>query len=186
MFTTSVSLLERLRQPGQTPDWERFVQLYLPLFLRWGGRLGLQQQDADDLAQEVLLVLFKKLPQFTYDKHKSFRSWLYTVFLNKWRDQRRRHILPAAPDAKFPEPAVPDGCEAFDEAEYRQYLGHRALEVMQSQFEPASWKACWACVVEGQSAAQVAAALGLTENAVYIAKCRVLQRLRQELAGLLE
>jgi RNA polymerase sigma-70 factor (ECF subfamily) len=72
------------------------------------------------------------------------------------------------------------------EAEYQQYLVGRAVELMQTDFQPSTWKACWAVVVEGKPAAQVAADLGLTVEAVYAARSRVLRRLRQELSGLLE
>jgi RNA polymerase sigma-70 factor (ECF subfamily) len=75
--------------------------------------------------------------------------------------------------------------DAFWEDEHHKHLVARALEVMQRDYEHATWKACWAFVVEGRSAAEVAAQFGISENAIYIAKCRVLRRLRQELEGLL-
>jgi RNA polymerase sigma-70 factor (ECF subfamily) len=81
---------------------------------------------------------------------------------------------------------VPDAAQEFAEQEYRQYLVGRALRLMRSDFEPATWQACWQHVVEGKSAAAVAAALGISPRAVYVARSRVVARLRQELAGLLE
>ena len=81
---------------------------------------------------------------------------------------------------------APDGIGAFAEVEYQQYVTRRALELMQSEFQPTTWKAFWENVVNERPAADVAAELGLTENAVYLAKGRVLRRLRQELAGLLD
>jgi RNA polymerase sigma-70 factor (ECF subfamily) len=86
------------------------------------------------------------------------------------------------PLEQIPDPAV----DAFWEAEYRQYLCRKALQVMQSQFEPSTWQACWRQVVEGQTAAEVARQLGLSEAAVYVAKFRVLRKLRHELAGLID
>jgi len=94
MDTTPGSLLERLRQPGQPEAWRRFVQLYTPLLFHWARRLGLQEQDAADLIQDVFLVLARKLPDFTYDRRQSFRGWLRTVTLNKWRESARRRGLP--------------------------------------------------------------------------------------------
>src|SRR5207248_3916108 len=114
-----------------------------------------------------------------------FRAWLKTVALNKWRDRRRKEAH-APRTAPLPEPADPHGGEAFWEAEYRRELIGRALEVMRAEFQPTTWKACWEFVACGRPAAEVAAELGISENAVYIAKCRVLRRLRQELAGLLD
>ncbi len=84
------------------------------------------------------------------------------------------------------EVPVADPVEAFWEADYRRHLVGRALEVMQREFQPATWQACWAVVVEGEAPAAVAARLGMTVGAVYAAKCRVLARLRVELEGLLD
>src|ERR1051326_2589927 len=85
MYTTSASLLQRLREPKPDTAWERFVRLYTPLLYYWGRRLGLQQDDAADLAQDVLLTLLEKLPEFSYEHN--FRGWLRTVTHNKWRDR---------------------------------------------------------------------------------------------------
>jgi DNA-directed RNA polymerase specialized sigma24 family protein len=87
MERTPASLLERLRRPGDPDAWARFVALYMPLIYSWGRRVGLQEQDADDLVQDVLLALVRALPSFQYDRHKSFRRWLRTITLNKWRDR---------------------------------------------------------------------------------------------------
>jgi RNA polymerase sigma-70 factor (ECF subfamily) len=94
MDTTPASLLERLRQPNQANAWERFVELYTPLLMYWARRRGLHPQDAADLVQDVFTVLVEKLPEFTYDHRRSFRNWLRTVLVNKWRDHRRRRALP--------------------------------------------------------------------------------------------
>jgi RNA polymerase sigma-70 factor (ECF subfamily) len=82
------------------------------------------------------------------------------------------------------EAACPDGAEAYWEAEYRRHLVGRALDLMQAEFQPTTWMACWEHVVSGKPAAEVAAQLGISLGAVRAAKCRVLRRLRQELAGL--
>jgi RNA polymerase sigma-70 factor (ECF subfamily) len=148
----------------------------------------LQSQDAADLVQEVFAVLVRKLPEFVYDRRQSFRRWLHTVTRNKWRDAcRRRGVLPRESGADgLEEVATPDGADALAEAEYRQHLVRRALEVMQADFEPATWKACWEFVVNGRPAADIARELGISANAVHLAKGRVLRRLRTELEGLLD
>jgi RNA polymerase sigma-70 factor (ECF subfamily) len=188
MHTTPGSLLQRLRQEGKEEPWRRFSELYTPLLYYWARHLGLQQHDAADLVQEVFTVLVRKLPEFTYDREKSFRSWLRTVTLNKWRDFRRRHSEQTLPTengalAELPAPATDD---SLAEKEYRQLLIRRALQIMQADFEPTTWKACWECAAEDRPAAEVAAELGMSLGAVYVAKARVLSRLRQELAGLLD
>jgi RNA polymerase sigma-70 factor (ECF subfamily) len=187
MHTTPVSLLQRLRQSPGPDAWRRFADLYSPLCYYWARRLGLQQSDAADLVQDVFLRLLRKLPEFTYDPGHSFRSWLRTVFVNQWRDNLRR---PAAvgvggSDAGGTEAAAPDDVVALTEAEYRHYLAQRALKLMQAQFQPTTWRACWMQAVEGRPAAEVAAELGISEGAAYVAKCRVLRRLREELDGLI-
>jgi RNA polymerase sigma-70 factor (ECF subfamily) len=186
--STSVSLLERLRQPGQPDAWSRFVELYTPLLFYWARRTGLQSADAADLVQDVFAVLVRKLPEFRYDRQKSFRAWLRTVTLNKWRDRvRRLGRLPvedaeADPDAQ----AGPDGLDELSEQEHRQFLLRQAMETMRAEFQPNTWQACWEHGFRQRPAAEVAAELGISENAVYIAKVRVLRRLRQELQGLLD
>jgi RNA polymerase sigma-70 factor (ECF subfamily) len=186
MNTTSVSLLERLRQPvQQEASWQRFVQLYTPLFFHWARKLGLSADDAADLVQEVLLHLLQKLPEFTYDPHKSFRGWLRTLTVNKYRDYQRRRRVPVAAGEHVPEPAL-DEVADFEEAEYRQHIVKQALQLMQAEFQPQTWRACWEYMILDRSPEAVAQELGLTVNAVYLAKSRVLSRLRQELAGLLD
>jgi RNA polymerase sigma-70 factor (ECF subfamily) len=147
----------------------------------------LQEPDAADLVQEVFALLVQKMPEFVYDQQKSFRSWLRTVTLNKWRDRCRRQGARPHEVTGTQPPDVAESSEAsFSEVEYRQQLVARALELMQAEFHPTTWKACWEFVVMGRPAAEVARQLGITENAVHLAKGRVLRRLRKELDGLLD
>src|ERR1700722_11673297 len=87
---TPASLLQRLRQPDEQGAWERFVDLYTPLIFFWACRMRLQAQDAADLVQDVFTTLLQKLPEFHYDPGKSFRAWLRTLTVNRWRDSLRR------------------------------------------------------------------------------------------------
>jgi len=187
MSDTPASLLQRLRQPDSRQAWERFVDLYTPLIFFWGVRAGLPAQDAGDLVQDVFATLLTKLPEFDYDRDRSFRAWLRTITLNRWRDLRRRQAVRAhAGSEALEHVAAPEAAEALWEAEYRRYVAGRAVEIMQAEFEARTWQAFWAMTVEGRPAADVAASLGMTPAAVYNAKYRVLCRLREELAGLLE
>jgi RNA polymerase sigma-70 factor (ECF subfamily) len=188
MDSTSFSLLLRLRQPGDRAAWERFVDLYTPLLFHWAMRLGLQEQDAADLVQDVLLALLHKLPDFQYDPAKSFRAWLRTLAVNKYRDSQRRRAaaLHGGQSADLADLAVPDAAEAVWQAEYQRHLLGQAVRLMQSDFQPTTWKVCWALIVEGRPGAEVAAQFGLSLDAVYAARSRVLRRLRQELQGLLD
>jgi RNA polymerase sigma-70 factor (ECF subfamily) len=179
MNPTPASLLHQLQQATDATAWSRFVALYTPLLYRWAGQAGLQDTDAADLVQEVFLVLVRKLPEFDYDRDRSFRSSLKTVTLNKYRDLRRqRHAEPDGDLDRLPGPEV----DAFAEEEHRRYLVGRALELMQRDFQPPTWQ----LVALGRPVAEVAAELGISIKAAYLAKARVLRRLHPELAGLID
>jgi RNA polymerase sigma-70 factor (ECF subfamily) len=186
MTPTPVSLLERLRQPHNQQAWDRFAGLYTPLVFRWACQTGLQESDACDLVQEVFVVLLQKMPDYVYDRRGSFRAWLKTVTVNKWRDHCRRLSARREGHVPAPEIAVSDGLEAFWNAEYRRQVVGQALRLMQADFEPQTWQACWHMVVDNEPAAAIAKRLGIKVGTVYAAKCRVLARLREELAGLLD
>jgi RNA polymerase sigma-70 factor (ECF subfamily) len=184
---TPTSLLERLRQPFDPDAWSRFVSLYTPLIYSWACRTGLQEHDALDLVQDVFVTLLRVLPGFSYDRDKSFRRWLRTVTLNTFRNVRKRaenRAITGSVDAD--QLAGPEDPETIWEAEYRQHIVARALCIMRADFQETTWKACWDMVVSGRPAADVAAELGLSVGAVYAAKVRVLNRLREELQGLLD
>lgn len=186
MDSTPVSLLQRLRQPPADDAWRRFVELYTPLLYYWACRWGLSNADAADLVQDVFLLLLRKMPEFEYDPNHSFRSWLRTVMANKLNEQKRRARLPLEPDdAALAQQVTPDGIDDLAEAEYRRHLTVRTLKLMEVEFRPATWRACWEVVVNSRPADAVAAELGMSVGAVYAAKTRVLRRLRQELDGLL-
>jgi RNA polymerase sigma-70 factor (ECF subfamily) len=184
---TPMSLLERLRRPDDARAWDQFIHLYTPLLYHWARRAGLQEADAADLVQEVLLVLFRKLPEFNYDHQRSFRGWLRTVTLNKWRErQRRRDPLAAGNGAELAGVADASDMTEFEEAEYRRSVVQQALRVLQAEFPANTWKAFEEYVLADRPAEEVAAELRLRIGTVYAAKSRVLSRLRQYAAGLLD
>ena len=188
MDSTSVSLLKRLRSPNDDRAWERFVELYTPLMDFWVRKIGVPTSDAPDLVQSVFATLVKELPKFQYDRGKSFRGWLRTVTLNTARDYFRRNATrPQQTSERLAETAaIACDVEFVEEAEYRAHLVGCALKLMRSEFQDTHWQACWQHVVEGRSAEEVATELGVTTNVVYLAKSRILRRLREELAGMLE
>jgi RNA polymerase sigma-70 factor (ECF subfamily) len=189
--TTSSSLLHRLRQPGDTNAWNRFFELYHPLLTawaeKWGRRRGLSDSDIDDLIGEVFLVLVKKLPAFTYDPAKPFRGWLHHLVQNIGCDLlRRRNRLPATgQDLALLEVADEESSRLFEEQDYRRNLVEQALPIIQRDFAPSTWQAFWAHVKETTPAAEVARRLGISVEAVYAARYRVLRRLREELDAFL-
>lgn len=188
MDDTSLSLLERLRKPEREPRaWERFDRLYSPLLHYWARKSGLTAEQARDAVQDVLVSLLDKLKQFQHDG-RSFRGWLRTVVQNECRDffRRRHREYVATNDDALSEMAIIDDSQTFDDEEYRAWVARRALQLMQSEFEDNTWRACWGMTVDNRSAREVAAELGITENAAFLARSRVLRRLREEFDGLLD
>lgn len=188
MVDTSPSLLEQLRRTDDHQAWSRFVWLYTPLLQRWLARQGAGADDVADLVQDVFVVLVRRLPEFSYDRRLSFRAWLHSVALSRWRDRQRLRVARPVDDAApvMADLAINGEADSLDAADYNAYLTGRALRLIQTDFPGPTWQAFWGVVVDGRPAAEVAADLGLTVNAVYLARSRVLRRLREELAGLLD
>lgn len=184
MFTTPPSLLDRLRENTDRNAWDSFVEMYTPLLFSWTKRLGMNRHDSADFVQDVFTVLVEQMPRFRYDPQLSFRAWLKTIVMNRWRNQlRQKKTKPSEIEGLE---GLADSASDFEEVEYRRYLVARALKIMETEFEVLTWRASWELVVCGRSAREVAAELGLSTNAVYLAKSRVLRRLRKELDGLLD
>ncbi len=149
-------------------------------------RFGMTEADAADATQDVLLLAIRTLPSFEYDKNRSFRAWLKTVLANVWRKQQRTKSRASAPNGDAEQAIAPAEGELFDEVEHRDYLVRRALQIAEKDFEPTTPKACVEFVMKGRPAADVAGELGITANAVYIAKSRVMRHLRAEMDGMLD
>ena len=137
--------------------------------------------------QEVFVVLLGKVSWMATHPPDSFRGWLRTVTLNKCRDYFRRQRRAVEPELlQKLEVNQQDPADLFTEQEYRAFVSRAALQLMQDAFSETTWKACWSSVVEGSTAKEIAQELGISENAVYLARGRVLKRLREELEGLWE
>jgi RNA polymerase sigma-70 factor (ECF subfamily) len=188
--TTRVSLLARIRDTGDAHAWAEFVELYAPLVYRLARRHGLQDADAADLTQEVLQAVAHAAPRFSYDPERgSFRGWLFTVArrqLGRFAQARGREPRggggPEADELLRQQPA-PEEVAAW-EYEYRQRIFEWAAERVRSQFRPVTWEAFWRTTVEGQDVRPVAEALGVSAGAVYIARNRVLARIKEQVRQL--
>jgi RNA polymerase sigma-70 factor (ECF subfamily) len=188
---TSSTLLERARR--QDPlAWGKLVDIYTPLVWRWCRRSNMKPEDADDVCQEVFRAVHRALPNFRRDRvGDSFRGWLRTITLNKVRDVwGKRHPDEAAGGSEMvarlhdvPDPEADVVVEADEEREVG-IVYRRAMQVMRDEFEDRTWKAFWRLTVDDQSVAQVAAALRMSLNAVYLARSRIRRRLRELLAEL--
>jgi RNA polymerase sigma-70 factor (ECF subfamily) len=184
MHSTSGSLLERLRNPNEQEAWNRFADLYTPLLYYWLRRVGLAENDAADLVQEVFLVLLAKLPTWEYRRDGTFRGWLHTLTINKYREVQRRRRLPIIDG--FVDMPARDSQSQSEEADYRRHIVKQMLHILEDQFPPSTWQYFQAYVIEGKDPQTVATHFKVSVGTVYTAKSKVLTRLREELAGLLE
>ena len=193
LIPTSLSLLERLR--GSDPDqgdWRRLHDIYQPLIARWLARIPGLGDEAADLAQEVLVVLVREIPRFRRAREGSFRAWLRLNTANRvrdeWKRRRRRPISGLDPvDGFLAQMAAPDGDLAWEwDLEHDRHVFRNLLAVVRPDFTPATWDAFRRFALDDVPAAEVARESGLSENAVLLAKSRVLKRLRAEAGDLLE
>lgn len=185
---TPLSLIERLRDPADAASWRRMVDLYTPLIRRWLGR-SVPGADEDDLVQEVLGAVLRAMPTFVHTgRPGAFRRWLRTTTARHlsafWRARRARpgEAPPAAWEQL--EDSESELARAWDR-EHDEYVARRLLELIEPEFTPTTWLAFRRQVVDGLPAAEVAAELGTSVNAVLLAKSRVLARLRREGLGLI-
>jgi RNA polymerase sigma-70 factor (ECF subfamily) len=190
MNATPLSLLDRLRRkPDDQPSWRHLTMLYAPLIRRWLLQHDTPEADADDLAQEVLLVLARDLGGFDHNgRTGAFRLWVRSITVNRlrayWR-ARRSGPLNGLDDclAQLEDPDSELG--RLWDREHDEFIVRRLLELIEPEFAPSTWKSFRLLVLEERPAADVAQSLGLSMNAVLIAKSRVLRRLRQEGRGLI-
>jgi RNA polymerase sigma factor (sigma-70 family) len=191
----SLSLLERVRGRDRAA-WECLVGLYGPMVYGWCLRAGLRAADAADVGQEVFASVARGIDGFRRDRAAdTFRGWLYAVTRNKLRD---RTASPGAAGtggsdaqrrlAELPAGQADDTLTNADaeEANERRALCRRAIDSVRAAFEPRTWQAFWRAFVDGRAPVDVASDLGITVAAVYLAKSRILWRLREEFAALID
>jgi len=197
--STAFSLLERVRA-ADNDAWSRLAQLYGPLIHYWARRNGLGDHDAADIVQEVFQVVHKRIHDFKrVNPGDSFRKWLKAIANNKirehWRRASRQVVAKGGSTAQLQINQIADHAQPTvescsqdenpeDGAEV-SWLHRRAMALIRNEFSLTTWHAFRGVVVEGREAAAVAADLGISRNAVYISKSRVLSRLRMEFVDLL-
>ena len=194
MNSTSISLLNRLQQTDDSKNWNRLVELYAPLLRLWLRKYDVQPSDADDLVQEVLMAVSKDLKSFDHSgRPGAFRSWLRTILVHRlrnfWRAQGRRPQARGDTDIERRLDQLEDPASEMSEIWNRQrdrHVARQLLAASESSFEPSTWKAFCRVTLDGARPDVVAAELGISLNAVFGAKSRVLRRLRQEVEGLVE
>lgn len=192
---TRASLLVRIRDGQDQEAWQQFVRLYAPVVYGFARKRGLQDADAADVMQDVLRSVAGAAGRLNYDPGRgSFRGWLYTVSRNKifsHLEASRHKIGRGTGDTGVRERleavASPESelASSWDE-EYERNLAALAMQLIEREVTPVTWQAFWQTAMEGRSGRDVAAALGMSAGAVYVARSRVLARLKEEVQRLKE
>jgi RNA polymerase sigma-70 factor (ECF subfamily) len=190
---TSASLLDRLTTRPDEESWRRLDDLYRPLIRSWLLREPSLRGDVDDLIQEVMTVLVRELAGFRRQRLGSFRRWLKTITVHRLRGHLRTNRQRAATHAPLSESSLADQLadpqselsRQWDD-EHNNHVIRRMLELIEGSFQPKTVAAFRRLVFDEANPKQVAAELGMTINAVLIAKSKVLSRLRHEAEGFLD
>lgn len=178
---TSLTWLDRLvNTPGQL-EWQRLAEVYAPLIARWVARAGVQGTDQDDLVQEVLMVVVRRVGDFQHQHTGAFRGWLRAILANQLRKYYTRNSGIRCPISLDEMTIEESQLARMHDREHDEHLAVRAMQTVRGDFSDVTWKAFQLQVLENQSPAEVAAALNLSLNAVIKAKSRVLKRLRTAL-----
>jgi RNA polymerase sigma-70 factor (ECF subfamily) len=186
---TRASLLSRLRGgPHDQSAWDEFVGRYGPQIVAWCRRWGLQEADAQDVAQSVLVLLAVKLRTFIYDPSRSFRAWLKTLTRHAWSDflAERRKLGTGSGDSRMVERL--ESVEAREDLERRLEeafdleLFQTAKDRVRDRVAPQTWKAFELTAIEGLSGVDAAGRLGMQVAAVFMAKSNVKKMIQEEIA----
>jgi RNA polymerase sigma-70 factor, ECF subfamily len=185
--STPHSLLARLKL-GDDDAWRRLDAVYAPLFRAWLRPRGLQPADLDDLIQNVLTVVHRRLPDFAHNgRTGAFRAWLRAVAVNALREHHRAGRRHPALGQLLDDLADPESelSRRWD-AEHDRHVLRGLMAAVRADVEPTTWAVFAGTALDGRPAAEVAADLGMTPAAVRVARCRVLARLRAEAAGFVD
>lgn len=182
---TSESLIARVKDPANDAAWADFLKVYRPVILRMARRRNLQDADAQDVCQKVLLAISQAISQWEPYPDHPFRAWLGRIARNAILNavtRRPKDQATGLSEIEFllHEVAVADPDSSAElMLETRRELFHRASQIVRCEFTDITWRMFWETEVAGQSVEAVAAACGKTPGAVYIARCRVMKRLRE-------
>ena len=186
-------MLDGIRR-NDPQQWDRFVQLFGPVVYSWCRKNGISEHDSADIVQEVFQVVSQRLDRFRRkDSNDTFHGWLFGVTRHKCLDHFRKttdHVIATGGSTahalwqQTPQPEFKD----LDEEQInndKQTIFRRALNLIQTDFEPQTWKAFWRVTVDGVKPDEVASELGMTTGAIYNAKYKVNRKLKLEFQDLI-
>jgi RNA polymerase sigma factor (sigma-70 family) len=190
---TSASLLERLRISPDEAAWQRLDDLYRPLIRRWLLRDPSLGEEVEDVLQEIMGVLIRELPGFQRQRCGSFRRWLRAIAAHRlgafYRSRKNRPVALGCALEDSPLMQLADSNSELGrqwDREHDRYVLTRLMELIEPLFRPTTLAAFRRIAIDGVSPDQAAEEMGLSLNAVLVAKSRVLNRLRQEAEGLID
>ena len=188
MQTTQWSLIVRLQDPRDQEAWMTFSENYHAAIMQSLLRKGLMQQDAEDIAQQVMMSVANTLSKRPHDPDRAkFRTWLERVIrnaaINALRDSSKRVVAKGGTDSLVQLSSLPSQDDASEllAQEYQNQLVRIASKAIEGEFQPDTWQMFWRSTVLGQPIEQVANALGKQVGSVYASRSRVMRRLRMEI-----
>jgi len=186
---TRASLLIRVRDPTDQAAWYEFVEIYRPVILRLARHKGMQEADAEDVAQQVLVSIAKAVEEREHDpKRAKFRTWLNRVAHNAilntlTRGKPDRGTGGSQMQAMLNEQESPNGPDSdLLRIEYRREIFRWAANRVRKEFHQATWDAFWLTAVEGRDIEIVAEMLGKNRGAIYAARSRIIRRIQEEVS----
>ncbi len=194
MQETSISLLKRIADEGTDDDWQRLLEIYRPFMYQRISTYPLLVSQAEDIVQEVLVVLVRELPTFQRQRTGSFRAFLRGIVLNQLRYAMRRvqkTPLVAGQYDKLTDQieqlADPNSQLSVEfDRQHDQSVFRHAASIVRNEVKTSTWEAFQKHAIEGKNANAVAEELGVSVNVVLLAKSRLTRRIREEIRGLVD
>jgi RNA polymerase sigma factor (sigma-70 family) len=190
-FRTNLSLIKNVRDPSDAESWRRFHDFYAPLLMRYLRRLGLEEDRANDLVQDVFVRLLQTLPGFELDsKRGRFRSYLWKLTYSALVDQARRVKARRQAEEqwvkRFHDSSEAESRKLQDELNEinQEHILKRALPHVHSKTSRTAWACFEQRMLRDRPGADIAAELGITAEAVYVYSSRVLKSVRKQCAAL--
>ncbi len=183
---TRASLIVRLPDAEDAPAWKEFAGIYEPFVYQYARRRGLQDSDARELVQDVFLGVAKSVRRFKPDPVQAkFRTWLFRIarnqLLTRLAARGREQLVDSDAWKSLEGSAEPDLSTSADQMEYRREVFHWASARVQRSVKPETWTAFWQTSFVGRSVDEVARQMGVSRGFVYVARSRVIQKLRREI-----
>ncbi|MFT5856253.1 MAG: RNA polymerase sigma factor (sigma-70 family), partial [Verrucomicrobiales bacterium] len=188
-FDTRQTLLIKIRDRADQRAWEEFVDLYTPLVIRYSASRGVPDSDRADVVQEIFKAIARAMERFDYDRDRAkFRTWLFTVCrskINNYHRSKQRRPQPAA--FEDPDHSIEDQVDPREEkdweGDYRRHMFQWAVGIVRPEFSPNQWAAFWETALNERKAEELTEELGMSKGAIYVAKSRVIARLRERVAS---